>query len=149
MNEIETHFHISVVTYAEAEETIQAIRRQVFQREQQVAPEIDFDGLDEETTHLIAYQSKTPIATTRIRQVGPGLAKIERVAVLAAHRNQGVGREMVQAALDFLTRQTAIAEVKVNSQLSVQAFYQKLGFEPWGEVFEEAGILHIEMRKKL
>lgn len=139
---------LQVVSYADAEGVIRAIRHAVFQVEQQVAADLDFDGLDETAIHLIAYWGNEPIGTARIRYLQPHLTKIERVAVLSAYRGRGVGNALVQQAIVFLKSQN-VPEVKLNAQVQAQSFYQKLGFKPQGEVFEEAGILHVEMRQKL
>jgi predicted GNAT family N-acyltransferase len=137
---------LKVVTYAEAAAAIQAIRQAVFQVEQGVDPALDFDGLDETAQHIVAYLDLEPIGTARIRYLTKQLAKIERVAVLAAYRGQGVGQQMMAAAVNFLDRQNMV-ESKVHAQIHTTAFYQKLGFQPQGEAFYEANILHIEMRR--
>jgi predicted GNAT family N-acyltransferase len=136
------------VSYAEAAAAIQAVRQAVFQVEQQIAPALDFDGLDTEALHLVAYLGAEAVGTARIRFLSDRLAKLERVAVLSDYRGQGIGAALVCAAIDALQQQH-IAEIKLNAQRSSQGFYQKLGFEPQGSPFEEAGIPHIEMRRRL
>ena len=42
-----------------------------------------------------------------------------------------------------------IVAVALHAQRSAEAFYTRLGYLPHGEPFEEAGIAHIEMRRKL
>jgi predicted GNAT family N-acyltransferase len=37
----------------------------------------------------------------------------------------------------------------IHSQEYIKSFYQKLGFVEEGEIFEEAGIPHVKMRKSL
>jgi len=37
----------------------------------------------------------------------------------------------------------------LHAQLSAQGFYEKSGFKPRGETFEEAGIAHIEMAMEI
>lgn len=37
----------------------------------------------------------------------------------------------------------------LHAQLTAKGFYDKLGFIPFGEEFEEAGIQHISMMKTL
>lgn len=142
----ETALRLVVTTYAEAEADIQIVRRTVFQDEQGVDPAIDWDGLDATATHLMAYWHDRPVGTMRIRYLNETLAKIERVAVLADYRGYGIGRALVQQAIELLDRQQ-IPQIKLNAQLQVQDFYQKLGFQPWGDVFDEAGISHLEMRR--
>ncbi|MBD1852250.1 GNAT family N-acetyltransferase [Leptolyngbya sp. FACHB-711] len=144
MNQLE----LQVVTFANAVDAIEQVRRKVFQEEQSVAVDLDFDGLDEGATQLMAYWNGEPVGTARIRYLGEQLAKIERVAVLKSFRGLGIGQALMQKAIDHLSGQK-IAEVKVNAQIQVKNFYERLGFQQQGEPFYEAGILHIEMRRKL
>ena len=141
-------FSIQRVDYIEEIEPIQAIRRQVFQGEQGVAPELEFDGQDETATHFLAYQGSDAIGTARIRYLttddSPSIAKIERVAVLAAYRGKGIGKRLMEVAIAHLHTQ-GITAIKINAQLQVQDFYERLGFSTRGTVFEEADIPHIEM----
>ncbi|NJO40195.1 MAG: GNAT family N-acetyltransferase [Cyanobacteria bacterium CRU_2_1] len=141
-----SHLILQVVKFADAKEVIQSLRSKVFQVEQKVEPTIDFDGLDETATHILAYYASEPIGTARIRNLNNKLAKIERVAVLSTHRGQGIGKAIMKAAIVYVDSQN-IAEIKVNAQLHAKAFYQKLGFEQRGDVFNEAGMAHIEMRR--
>ncbi|MGK7888401.1 MAG: GNAT family N-acetyltransferase [Leptolyngbyaceae cyanobacterium] len=150
---------IRCVNYAEAIAPIQAIRRQVFQEEQGVSAELEFDGNDEAAIHLLAYQGDRAVGTTRIRYLSGAsipipadvslqnsevVAKIERVAVLPEYRGQKIGQQLMEGAIAYLTQQQ-ITAIKLNAQLSVQLFYEHLGFQPQGEVFDEAGIPHITM----
>lgn len=137
---------LKVVAYAEAAAEIQAIRQAVFQREQNVESSLDFDGLDEAARHVVAYWDRQAIGTARIRFLSQELAKIERVAVLSSHRGRGVGKALVETAIAFLEQQ-GIADIKLNAQVQTKPFYQRLGFQPRGEEFAEAGILHVEMRR--
>ena len=142
---------IQQVHYTDAIEAIQSIRRQVFQIEQGVSPELEFDGEDEAATHFLAYQGEEAIGTARIRYLkidedqNLPIAKIERVAVLGRYRGQGIGQQLMEVAIAHLSCR-GITAIKINAQLQVQPFYERLGFSTYGSVFEEAGIPHIEMR---
>ncbi|WP_416676290.1 GNAT family N-acetyltransferase [Egbenema bharatensis] len=147
-NQTISNLILQVVPFAAAQSAIRSIRYQVFHVEQGVALDIDFDGLDEASMHVVAYQADQAVGTTRIRMLTDRLAKIERVAVLSVHRGRGLGKMLMTTAVDYLDQQ-AIPEIKLNAQMQVKAFYEKLGFVPYGEPFDEAGILHIEMRRSL
>jgi predicted GNAT family N-acyltransferase len=136
---------MAIVAYAEAMEAIQAIRQSVFQVEQGVDSDIDFDGLDEQATHIIAYWQKMPIGTARIRYLNNQTAKIERVAVLSSFRGKRIGKQIMEKAIAFLYTK-AIPVIKINAQTQAKTFYEKLGFRQQGEEFEEAGIAHVEMK---
>lgn len=127
---------------------IQAIRRSVFQVEQGVEPELDFDGRDEISEQIIAYLDNQPIGTVRIRYLDNQTAKVERLAVLSTGRGQGIGKNIMEKALDVATKNN-IKEVVIHAQEYVKRFYQQLGFQVEGESFEEAGILHVVMRKRI
>lgn len=123
------------------------VREAVFQQEQGIAPELDWDGLDATAIHAIAYWQGDPISTARIRYL-QAQAKIERVAVLPAYRGQGVGRQMFLGVLDYLANQW-FSTAFLYAQTSTQGFYQKLGFTPQGPEFSEAGIPHRKMMIQL
>ncbi len=133
-----------VVAYSEATAAIQQIRRLVFQDEQRVDPALDFDGLDPEVQHVLAWQGEQAVGTARIRRLDNSTAKLERVAVLAAFRDQGIGQQIIQTALAWLAQQE-IFNCKLHAQSQTIPFYQKLGFQPEGAEFYEAGIPHVAM----
>ncbi|MFN6470146.1 MAG: GNAT family N-acetyltransferase [Nostoc sp. SerVER01] len=127
---------------------IAAIRKSVFQEEQGVDPALEFDGKDEISDHLIAYLDDKAVGTTRIRYLDEKTAKIERLAVLSTVRGQGIGNKIMENALLFIASKN-IREVVIHSQEYVKSLYQKLDFVEEGEIFEEAGIPHVKMRKIL
>ncbi len=125
-----------------------AIRRAVFQQEQGVEEALEFDGLDDEAVQFLAYLDDRPVGTARIRFLNQSTAKLERLAVLFDARKQGVGQQIMQTALKFLDKEN-ISEIRIHAQEPVKEFYQALGFEVEGERFEEAGIPHFKMSKRL
>ncbi|MDB5875130.1 MAG: hypothetical protein JWQ07_4572 [Ramlibacter sp.] len=125
------------------------IRTAVFLDEQKIPAEMEWDDGDRTAVHAVAYNRlDQPIATGRLLQQVPGVARIGRMAVHRALRGSGVGRQLLQALLA-----TAAArgdyEAMLHAQRSAEEFYLGLGFEPRGEPFEEAGIAHIEMARPL
>ncbi len=123
-------------------EAIRTIRSEVFIQEQFVPETLEWDGLDEMATHLLALSaSRTAVATLRLLDDG----HIGRVAVLKPFRRLGIATAMMQLALK-ITQQRKIDKVILDAQLPVIPFYQKLGFQTTGSVFMDAGIPHIRMR---
>lgn len=127
---------------------IQSIRVAVFQSEQGVEPELDFDGEDEASDQLLAYLDNQVVGTARVRYLNNQTAKIERLAVLPIVRSKGIGKQLMEKAIDIAAK-NHMQEVVIHAQQYVMGLYQKLGFELEGEVFEEAGIPHVKMHKKL
>lgn len=139
---------IKTLSYDEETATINKIRTKVFQEEQGVASELEFDGLDEDAVHLIAYLNGQAIGTARIREIAHDTTKIERLAVLSEARRQGVGRQLMTTALKFISQQHKSLAI-VHAQEYVAPLYQQLGFEIIGDRFSEAGISHVKMIKQL
>ncbi|MGH6896273.1 MAG: GNAT family N-acetyltransferase [Geminicoccaceae bacterium] len=126
-----------------------AIRRAVFVDEQGVTETLEIDGRDDDARHLLALRAGVPIGTLRLRWLEGGrVAKIERVAVLARERGGGVGLALLDAAL-ALAAVGGAQEARLHAQTIAQAFYAKRGFVACGPRFDEDGILHIAMRRRL
>ena len=84
------------------------------------------------------------MGTARTRQIEPGLAKIERVAILAALRGGGLGTALMRQVLRSLD-DAGFDRVVLHAQAHSEAFYRALGFLTEGAPFEEAGIPHVRM----
>jgi len=123
---------------------IEKIRYLVFQIEQGVSAALEFDGKDKQCEHLIAYQNGEAVGTARLRELDRHTLKIERLAVIQTARKQGVATALMQNAIEF-ARDRAYTQIVLNAQTYIKPFYLKLGFEPVGEEFLEAGIRHIKM----
>ncbi|WP_013334414.1 GNAT family N-acetyltransferase [Gloeothece verrucosa] len=139
---------IEQVNYAKEKININNIRTLVFQIEQGVTPELEFDGQDETAIHLLAYCAQKPVGTLRIRHIDPKTVKIERLAVLQSARHQGIGKKLLQKALDIAQNELKIEKVIVNAQEYIKKLYDHFGFQQFGDSFFEAGILHIKMIKQ-
>ena len=66
--------------------------------------------------------------------------KLERFAVLKAHRGEGIGKYLVEQVIEEVQKHAK--PIYLHAQIQVVDFYQKLGFEKEGALFEEAGIQH-------
>lgn len=132
-----------------------AIREVVFIEEQHVPEGIERDAEDAKAYHVLAFQGGHAIGTGRLVMLpeppsgeSGAWAQIGRMAVLQAHRKARVGA-MLLTSLEDEARRRGVTGILLHSQLYALEFYKKQGYEPLGEVFKEAGIDHLEMRKKL
>ncbi|MBV8501197.1 MAG: YbgC/FadM family acyl-CoA thioesterase [Paucibacter sp.] len=126
-----------------------AIRSAVFVEEQKIPVEMEWDEADASCVHAVAYNRfGQPLATGRLLEHVPGVAKIGRMAVARGMRGSGVGREVLEALMRK-GRELGYAEVLLHAQLSAQGFYLRAGFTQRGPVFEEAGIGHVEMVRSI
>ena len=120
-----------------------AIRRKVFCEEQQIDESIETDGLDSSAIHVMLYYDDIPAATGRLLVMAQEFS-IGRVAVLPEFRGKRLG-DLVMRLLIRTAYNMGADKQWIHAQLPVRGFYEKLGFVPYGEVYEEAGIPHITM----
>jgi len=126
-----------------------AIRQQVFVEEQKIPAQMEWDEADATCTHAVAYNRfGVPLATGRALEHVPGVVKIGRMAVARSMRSGGVGRSVLDALMRS-AREQGYREAVLHAQLSAVPFYTRAGFVQRGEVFEEAGIGHLEMTRVL
>jgi predicted GNAT family N-acyltransferase len=119
------------------------IREEVFIKGQGVPKEIEMDTHDGEADHVIALLNGKPVGCARIRFIRKG-AKLERIAILQAHRGKHYGRKLVSFLLKYCASK-GVETIFMNSQYHVRDYYKMFGFRETGEPFTEAGIKHIKM----
>lgn len=144
-------YDIRVVQTEAQKQVALSVRRVVFIEEQQVPEEIEIDQFDEENApalHFVASKGAEAVGAARMRTYGKGTGKVERVAVKSSERGTGLGRALMEV-LEQAARDLGYTKLKLNAQCHAQRFYEKLGYVPVGDIFEEAGIEHIAMEKKL
>jgi predicted GNAT family N-acyltransferase len=126
-----------------------ALRELVFCEEQGVPREQELDEHDEHALHLVALEQSSDgvVGTLRLLLDEDG-AKIGRVAVAREWRRRGVALRMLQLALDA-ARERRSPRVSLAAQLDAVALYEKAGFAIESETFEEAGIPHVWMGRRL
>jgi predicted GNAT family N-acyltransferase len=123
------------------------LRRDVFIDEQRVPKELEWDEHDTTALHAVARNRLgQAIATGRLVMESPRLGRIGRMAVQRTMRGGGHGTAVLHA-LEAAAAARGANEVTLHAQRSAEGFYARLGYTPYGEPFEEAGIGHIEMRR--
>ena len=141
---------VQVGSWSELGAEAQAIRTAVFVDEQKVPVAIERDAADAGAVHALA-RNRLGLAVGTGRLLGadaPGdPARIGRMAVSRALRGANIGRELLEALMAAAGRR-GDAEVMLHAQVSAIGFYRRAGFVAHGERFEEAGIGHLEMRRK-
>jgi len=124
-----------------------ALRRTVFCEEQGVAEELEVDGRDDEAVHLVALDGDRVVGTCRLLLDGAA-ARFGRLAVARAHRGRGTGGALLAAAEDH-ARTAGAKRMALAAQVGARGLYARQGFGECGEPFEEAGIEHVTMEKRL
>lgn len=127
---------------------IAKLRTDVFFVEQRVdEEELDYRDLEAATEHywladedgrVAAYLRVLQDATPQHREAR---TVIGRVVTRADRRGQGLAGRLLEAVIERHGGQ----DMLLHAQEYVQGLYAKAGFEPYGEVYLEAGIPHIGM----
>lgn len=121
----------------------QQIRTAVFVQEQGVDASDEYDAFEDVSQHyLVTTVDSKAIATARWRFTSNGI-KLERFAVLPNYRGEGIGKYLVEHVIEEVQKHAK--PIYLHAQIQVVDFYQKLGFEKEGALFEEAGIKHFKM----
>jgi len=136
--------HIAATTDTE---TCFALRHRVFVVEQGYTAEGEVDALDFQSLHLLAHDDGTPIATARV-YLEEGTAKIGRVCVLKERRGTGLGAELIHAAVALAATHDASRAI-LGAQAHAVGFYTKLGFTPYGDIYDDEGEPHQMMERAL
>lgn len=132
---------VTLGSWAELQKEAQAIRYDVFVIEQNIPVELEWDEMDAQCLHAVAYDAQgVAVGTGRLLPDG----HIGRMAVRSAARGLGVGAAILQSLMQQ-ARNRGDKAVKLNAQTSAEPFYARNGYSREGDVFEEAGIPHISM----
>jgi predicted GNAT family N-acyltransferase len=138
-------FRIVISDWSSDRQRLSRIRRAVFIEEQRVPEELEWDDDDAGGIHLLAVDgADTPIGCARLLPDG----HIGRMAVLRAWRGKGVGRALLQHALET-ARAAGQTTVRLSAQTHAVAFYVRHGFIAEGDEYLEAGIPHVAMKVSL
>lgn len=127
----------------------QALRTAVFVQEQKVPAELEWDAADADALHALAFNRLgMPLATGRLLSHSLGVARIGRMAVMQPMRGSRIGRQVLDVLMQA-AKARGDQELVLHAQVSAVPFYARAGFAERGPVFEEAGIPHVEMVRRM
>jgi len=75
-------------------------------------------------------------------------AKMRQVATAKEYQGQGLGRDLYLYCENSLKKQ-GVKEIYCHARKSAIRFYEKMNFEIVSEEFEEVGLPHVKMKKRL
>lgn len=117
----------------------------VFIVEQRVPESLEWDEFDAVSMHALAQDADgQAIGTGRLLPDG----HIGRMAVVRDWRGRGVGSAVLEFLVDCAQKRGDGA-VHLNAQTHAIGFYQRYGFVAHGDEFQDAGIPHRQMTRKL
>lgn len=122
------------------------LRSEVFVVEQNCVF-LDLDDKDQKCHHLSIYHENELLAYCRIVPAGLSYKEVAigRVVSSPAHRGKGLGRKVMEEAIEACFNLFGSVPIRLGAQTYALKFYQSLGFREEGDVYDEDGIEHIEM----
>ena len=133
--------NVKIVESDNEKESVISIRRIVFIQELNIPEHMEIDDNEDLAIYVLAKIEGKNVGTARWRETNSGI-KLERFAVLSQYRSYGVGTAMSKFILKQLDQSKLIY---LNAQESAISFYEKLGFDSTGSMFDEVGIAHQKM----
>jgi predicted GNAT family N-acyltransferase len=135
---------IEIMSWDKARALVSPIRFEVFVHEQRVPAEIEIDDADPLCLHAVAFVDEKAVATGRLLPDG----HIGRMAVLKDWRGRGIGSAILDSLIEA-ARRRGDRKIALSAQVHALEFYRAHGFLAEGEVYQEAGIAHQAMFKRL
>ena len=125
------------------------LRNEVFVVEQNCIFQ-DADNKDQKCFHLVGYAGNELAAYARLVPAGisyPKYISIGRVITSPQYRRSGIGKALMQQAVEQCYSLFNRQPIKIGAQLYLKTFYESFGFQQVGDVYDEDGIDHIHMVK--
>lgn len=102
--------------------------------------QLHFGVLDDEGDDLIATLAARPLSTSRVQ--------LRQMSVRPDRQSSGVGRFLIEYCETNL-RERGFRAITLQARVTAVPFYEKLGYEAIGEIFEEVTLKHQEMTKHI
>ncbi|NOS55467.1 MAG: GNAT family N-acetyltransferase [Cyclobacteriaceae bacterium] len=124
MNEV----HFKIASSTEDMKCIKEMRYTIFTMEQGIGQELDEDGLDDTSVHVIGYHAETnaAVASGRLTIIG-NTGVLSRIAVNKEYRGLKLGQEVVRQ-LEKIAIERSIQTVSLSPHTYLEKFYVDLGY---------------------
>src|SRR6056297_1655435 len=122
------------------------IREEVFIVEQTCVYQ-ECDGKDRKAFHLACMEDGKLMAYLRILEKGVSYDEISigRVLVNKEYRGRGLGKKLLEKAIEFIDSELNEYEIRISAQQYLTRFYESFGFKVVSDMYLEDGIPHVEM----
>jgi predicted GNAT family N-acyltransferase len=127
---------------------LHALRHEVFVLGQGVPAHLEQDSHDEAAEHVVAVQDGQVVGTGRLLVGTSGAGSVGRMAVVDRARGGRVGAAMLRLLEDRAV-ELGLTAIELHAQVHARGFYDQAGYVATSDVYLEAGLEHVTMRKPL
>lgn len=153
-----TAAEVRLVTTDRERAAAYAVRHDVFVVEQGVPGDLELDERDPDADHFLAAVGTDVLGAGRLVVEPPGFAGTDpslgpvghlgRLAVRAHSRGTGLGARLVRA-IEERAAGRGLTVLVLGAQTQAIGFYERLGYAAYGDVFDDAGLPHRWMQRRL
>ena len=98
--------------------------------------------------HFVLSELGTVIGCAVAVPVDEHLSKIRQVTITSSLQGCGLGRRLMEG-VETTLRASGCRQIHLHARLVVREFYERLGYAVIGPSFEEIGLPHVLMEKRL
>jgi predicted GNAT family N-acyltransferase len=140
---MENNLKVEVVKWIDGYDSLTMIREKVFIEEQKVTSQLEWDGMDKEAIHFLAFKDEKAIGCARALVIEYCM-QLGRIAVLKEYRGKGIGSALIEKAMTT-AKLNQLSAIYISAQCHAIDFYKKFGFEVTSDIYLDAEILHRDM----
>ncbi len=141
---MENNLKVEIVKWIDEHESLKMIRQKVFIEEQKVTSQLEWDGMDEEAIHFLAFKNEKAIGCARAFVIKNHM-QLGRMAVLKAYRGESVGTALIEKVITT-AKLNQLSAIYISAQCHAIDFYKKFGFEVTSDIYLDAEIQHRDMK---
>ena len=105
----------------------------------------ELDDCDQKALHVWLEDGEGIAAYLRVMDRGVRSEYVMIGRVIAARRGCGLGARVMREGIRAAREHFGAEKIYLEAQDYARGFYEKLGFRPISEPFDEDGILHVKM----
>jgi GNAT superfamily N-acetyltransferase len=106
--------------------------------------------LDDDTIrkHFCALIDGEVVGAVSFKALGPHTLQLKQMAVAEGHQRAGIGSRLLRFG-EAWARREGYGMVILNARVGAEGFYARHGYALEGALFEEQGIPHVRMTKRI
>ena len=141
---MENKLKIEIVKWIDEYELLTMIREKVFIEEQKVTSQLEWDGMDKDAIHFLAFKDKKAVGCARAFVIQNRM-QLGRMAVLREYRGKRIGSALIEIAMT-LAKLNHLSGIYISAQCHAINFYKKFGFEVTSDIYLDVEIPHRDMK---